>query len=182
MLKPSPEDLARALDDAGGVRFVRSTYLMRNRAVLTLEWQGQPVQFTFSIIEVLDGQVPDRPHSRHGDELNPGVVVHALQRRSFWTEDQLRAAGLPLYHSESWLRSAMQRLGSQAKIAEVYGYSNQAISRALIKLGIETRPRNSNEQRDDARRLRATGLSLEAVGQRVGMSKASVLRACREAI
>lgn len=180
-LKPSPEDLARALDDAGGLRLIRTRYTgHRNQAVLTFDWQGKPLQFTVAITEVLGGEVPQNTRNRSTDERNPGRIAHLVKGKAHWTEDECRREGLPLYHSETWLRDALKRLGSQAEIQRVYGYSNQILSRRLLALGIETRPRTTEQQRERARFLRrTTTLSLEKIAAETGLSKPSVSRACR---
>ncbi|TDE87398.1 hypothetical protein [Deinococcus sp. S9] len=178
-LTPDREELARLMDDAGGLRFIRSRHLTRNQVVLTFDWQGQPLQFTAAIVEVLGGEVPDNARSRASDERNPGVISHKMQKKKHWTEDELRREGLPLYFSDEWLLATHQRLGSAMAIERMYGYSNQAISRRLIQLGIETRPRNTEAQRERARVLRAQGLSLEAIAKETGLSKPSVSRATR---
>ncbi|UBV45204.1 hypothetical protein LAJ19_20565 (plasmid) [Deinococcus taeanensis] len=52
------------------------------------------------------------------------------------------------------------------------------ISRRLIRLGMKTRPRNTQEQREEARRLRKTGLSLQKIAKLTGLSTPSVSRPC----
>lgn len=171
-LTPNREDLARSLDDAGGLRFLRATYLTRNQVVLTFDWQGEPVQFTAAVVEVLSATLPESPRSRARDERNPGVISQAVRRQPHWTEDELRAEGLPLYLSEDWLRAAHARLGSATAIERTYGYTNQAISRHLLRLGIETRPRNTEGQKEKVRwRLREGTMSYAAIAREAGVSK-----------
>lgn len=180
--KPEPEELARLFDDPGGLRFIRSSYSgYKNQAILTFDWQGEQLQFVCAITEVLQGDVPTNARAR-GDfeERNPGVISQRLKKKKDWTEYELRREGLPLYLSDDWLLGELKRLGSQAAISKAYGYNSQSLSRRLIKLGIETRPRNTEEQRKEARRLRKQGLSLQAIAKQTGLSKPSVSRACRD--
>jgi len=180
-LTPNNEELARLLDDAGGLKFLRARHLVRNQAIFTFDWQGKRLQFTAAVVEVLDGEVPINARSRASDERNPGVLAHRMKEKAHWTEDELRREGLPLYFSEEWLRATHARLGSATAIEKMYGYSNQAISRHLIALGIETRPRNTKAQKEKVRELLSAGqLSYTAIAREVGVSKATVTRIAKE--
>ncbi len=180
MLKPSPEDLARSLEDAGGLKFLRWRHLHRNQGVATFEWQGQQVQFTAAVVEVLDGEVPEKPQNRRVESAGQhGKIAHLSRKGTVYNEDQLRSHGLPLYLDDDWLLAALKRLGSQDAISSTYGYSNQVISRRLIQMGIETRPRIDPKLKVKMRELRATGMSLQRIADELHTNKASVMRACR---
>lgn len=180
-LTPSPEDLARLLDDAGGLKLIRVRYAgHKNQAVFTFDWQDSELQFTAAITEVLSAEVPENAKARAAsEERNPGRLSHILQKKADWTEHELRREGLPLYLSDTWLLDTYRRLGSATAIEQAYGYTNQSISRRLIRLGIETRPRNTEQQREEARRLRKEGLTLREIAKRTGLSTPSVSRACK---
>ena len=179
-LTPSPEDLARALDDAGELTFVRWRHLQRNQGVATFIWKGRHVQFSCAITEVLEAEVPERPLNRGTQAAaKRGTLAHLARQSIGYSEEQLRARDLPLYLSDEWLRAAFERLGSQRAISRTYGYSNQVISRSLIRIGIETLPRVDDHLKNQARTLKTQGLSLLAIAEQLNISKATVSRACR---
>lgn len=175
---------------ASFVLSARPTLATATRRVLTFDWQGRQLQFLAAVVEVLDGEIPGNVHARTTDQRNPGMLSHILQNKPHWTEYELRAEGMPLYLSDDWLLDQhrrvqtdpkLRRMGTATYIEKRYGYSNQSISRRLIGLGIETRPRNTDKQRERVRFLLAEGgHSYTEIAKEVGVSKATVTRIARE--
>lgn len=176
MLIPSPEDLAHALDDAGSLQIIRIGHLEKRKIYVTADWQGQRLEFTASITEVAQGTIPQKTRSRALGAQKPWDVANALRQRDSWTEEQLRVAGLPLYHDPNWLRATHARLGSWYAIERTYGYSNQALADAGKRAGMSIRPHHSEEVKRQVRDLVRQGKSYRAVGHELGIPHTSVRR------
>ena len=175
-LIPDKGELSQLLDDAGGIRFVRYSHLIRNQGILELDWQGEKLRVQIGIFDVFEAGIPRNPHSRERDDLPPAALRARVRRLKGLSEEVLRVENLPLYLSESWLFGALKKWGSFVKMEEVYGYSNALLSRYAQRYGLSSKPRIRHKLREKARELLERGMSPVEVISQTGMSRSGVYR------
>ncbi|GGJ44586.1 helix-turn-helix domain-containing protein [Deinococcus roseus] len=173
-------DLAQALDNAGGVKVVRITHLQKNQLVWRVVWHGQVQQFTMAILDVHQSEIPERPTARQLGKASPLATTTKFRSRSSWTVEQLVEEDLPLYWCEPWLKQEFDRLGSFAKIDQMYGYPETSLSNfASREFGWNVKPRQLNKKQE-ALQMHAAGKSTREIMDALGIPKGTVNRWFRE--
>ncbi len=189
---PSAIDLAELLSQAREIYVLRARYLSGRRLVLDLEVDRVEITATVDVVEVLAGAYPEvSPMTRRqARSSRSGGEVAGITKRvgEIVSEEQARRAGVPLYHSKEWLERQYAAFGSWARVAQVFGFGENAVNDWARRHGLNVRPQYdpawvTERVEELAAKLRG-GEPLEtlvAYAQRVGVSKNTALRMYKRA-
>ncbi len=189
---PSAIDLAELLPQAREIYVLRARYLAGRRVVLDLEVDRVEMTITVDVIEVLAGAYPEAsPTTRkRARAQRSGGEVAGLKKRTgeVLSEEQARRVGAPLYHSRDWLERQYAQHGSWARIAQVFGYGENAVNDWARRHDLNVRPQYDpawvQERVDELAAAMRGGEPLEtltAYAARVGVTKNKALRMYKRA-
>lgn len=189
---PTAADVAQLLPDAREVYVLRARHLSGRRLVLDLEVDRALVTVSIDVVEVLAGEYPtDRPMTRNRARAQrAGGEIAGLKKRvgEIVSEAQARKTGAPLYHSKDWLERQYAIHGSWARVAQVFGFGENAVNGWARRHGLNVRPQFDPQWVDDRVNELAAAMrrgepreTLVHYAKRVGVSKNTALRMYRRA-
>lgn len=134
--------LLATLQEANQSEIVRVTPLTEDRAVFTINLNGDSIQATVRVEEYLGKltkvalQKTDRAKLKNASKGS----------KSSWSEKELREEGLPLYWSKEWLEAALNEHGNYKGIEEAYGYAARTVNNYAANYhGIQLKPRKKDK-------------------------------------
>lgn len=132
----------------------KATWLGGRHVILLLtNAAGEKIQLTVSVMEHVAGRTWDLPDDKaskdvgvgrgKGRRVVTGDAAWELGQKDDWREDELRAAGLPLYASREWFQRELGECGSIAEMGRRFGYKTSTLENWASRHEISLKPRKT---------------------------------------